>query len=210
VDSVSGASSPPRCWIARPVRCRILGYPIPKAFKRTQPRFPGQFFDTYAQKSNNLQVWNEELSSIRRYVLVRVSEADVVTRVKVVTGNALATLDTTGTLTQKYQARCNPGVAPHELTSPSDTEVLKPFLSVRADLGTVATPIEPPVAGQLLPIRSVFERLRSLVGEAFPDTGYDQERNRGASPHRLSCAALGYASYQDDGQFPLPANFFDT
>jgi hypothetical protein len=36
----------------------------------------------------------------------------------------------------------------------------------------------------------------------FKDTGADQERNRGAALHRLVCEALGYASYQDDGQFP--------
>src|ERR1019366_2849728 len=89
--------------------CRALGYPVPSSFRKTQPRFPGQFFDTYVQKSNNLQVWNEELSPTRRYVLIRLSSADVVTKVKVVTGDTLAKLDTTGTLTQKYQARCIPG-----------------------------------------------------------------------------------------------------
>lgn len=36
----------------------------------------------------------------------------------------------------------------------------------------------------------------------FKDGGYDQERNRGAGLHRLVCEALGYAGYQDDGQFP--------
>jgi hypothetical protein len=45
--------------------CKALGYPVPTSFRRTRPRFPGQMFDTYAQKSNNLQVWNEELASIR-------------------------------------------------------------------------------------------------------------------------------------------------
>jgi len=36
--------------------CKALGYPVPSGFKKTQPRFPGQFFDIYTQKSNNLQV----------------------------------------------------------------------------------------------------------------------------------------------------------
>src|SRR5579885_188467 len=89
--------------------CRTLGYPIPSSFRKTQPRFPGQLFDTYVQKSNNLQVWNEELAPSRRYVLIRVSANDSIARVKVVTGDTLALLDTTGTLTQKYQARCIPG-----------------------------------------------------------------------------------------------------
>jgi len=34
--------------------CNALGYPLPSSFKKTQPRFLGQNFDTYTQKSNNL------------------------------------------------------------------------------------------------------------------------------------------------------------
>ena len=37
--------------------CQALGYPVPSMFKKTQPRFPGQLFVTYIQKSNNLQIW---------------------------------------------------------------------------------------------------------------------------------------------------------
>ncbi len=85
--------------------CAALGYPIPKSFKKTQPRFVGQQFDSYTQKSNNLQVWNEDLDPIRRYVLIKINDEDEITKVKVVTGSDLAPLDTTGTLTQKYQAR---------------------------------------------------------------------------------------------------------
>lgn len=59
--------------------CRALGYPVLSSFRKTQPRFPGQFFDTYVQKSNNLQVWNEELAPTRRYVIVRVREDDGIT-----------------------------------------------------------------------------------------------------------------------------------
>jgi len=36
--------------------CSVLGYPVPKSFTKVQPRFPGQNFDTYIQKSNNLQI----------------------------------------------------------------------------------------------------------------------------------------------------------
>jgi hypothetical protein len=73
-----------------------LGYPVPKTFLKTQPRFTGQCFDTYIQKSNNLQVWNEELSATRRYVLIRVDDNSLVASVRVVTGETLALLDTTG------------------------------------------------------------------------------------------------------------------
>jgi len=182
--------------------CQILGYPIPLRFRRTQPRFVGQFFDTYVQKSNNFQVWNEQLAPTWRYVFIRVSDADIVTRVKVVTGDALAPLDTTGTLTQKYQARCIPGKKAAELVSSLDTELLQAFVSKAVDLSKVAAPVNHPLAGELLPIASVFARLKKLLGTNFADAGHDQERNRGAALHRLCCAALGYSSYQDDGQFP--------
>lgn len=200
--SLAGLPLRTRSKVVKEHVCRALGYPVPSSFKKTQPRFPGQFFDTYAQKSNNLQVWNEELAPTRRYVIIRVGEGDVITKVKVVTGDTLALLDTTGTLTQKYQARLIPGEAKAELIADEDTELLRPFVRAGVDLAAVASPVNHPRAGQLLPIREVFERLQSLVGEAFPDIGYDQERNRGAALHRLVCQHLGYADYRDDGQFP--------
>lgn len=50
--------------------CEVLGYSVPASFRKTQPRFVGQEFDTYVQKSDNLQVWNEELAPSRRYFLI--------------------------------------------------------------------------------------------------------------------------------------------
>ncbi len=182
--------------------CEALGYPVPSIFRKTRPRFPGQLFDTYVQKSNNLQIWNEALASTRRYVLVRVDEDGVITKVKVVTGDTLALLDTTGKLTQKYQARLIPGEASAEIITNQDTERLKSFVSSVVDIGSVASPIDHPRAGELLPIHELFERLRSLVGQQFVDVGYDQERNRGAALHRLVCEYLGYPDYRDDGRFP--------
>ena len=85
-------------------------------------------FDTYSQKSNNLQVWNEELAPTRRYVIIRISGRHVIDRVKVVTGDALAKLDTTGTLTQKYQARLICRAEAAELISREDTEFVKRLL----------------------------------------------------------------------------------
>jgi hypothetical protein len=200
--SLAGLPLRTRSKVLKQFVCRALGYPIPQTFKRTKPRFPGQLFDTYVQKSNNLQIWNEELASTRRYVLVRVSEAGVITCVKVVTRDALAPLDTTGALTQKYQARCIPGDAPTELISTVDTELLRPLVSATVDLSRGSEPINHPATGELLPIASVFERLKTLLGTNFPDAGHDQERNRGATLHGLSCVALGYKSSHDDGQFP--------
>ena len=80
--SLAGLALRTRSKVVKENVCRALGYPVPLSFKKTQPRFVGQLFDTYAQKSNNLQVWNEELSATRRYVILRVNEADTITRVK--------------------------------------------------------------------------------------------------------------------------------
>lgn len=200
--SIAGLPLRTRSKVVKMRVCEVLGYPVPPSFKKCQPRFPGQMFDTYTQKSNNLQVWNEELSGSRRYVIIRISDADVITRVKVVTGDTLALLDTTGTLTRKYQARCIPGIEVTELVVAKDTDRLMPFVASAADLGRIATPVLHPAAGQILPIETVYVRLSELVGRRFADAGADQERNRGAALHRLVCEALGYRSYQDDGQFP--------
>ncbi len=197
--SLAGLPLRTRSKVLKEHVCEALGYPVPASFKKTQPRFPGQFFDTYVQKSNNLQVWNEELSATRRYVIIRVDSDDEICRVKVVTGDTLAVLDTTGTLTQKYQARCIPGDDEAELISSVDTELLRPFTNAAVKL---SSPVAYPEAGELLPIAIVYERLRDLVDKSFEDIGSDQERNRGAALHKLACEALGYARYQDTGQFP--------
>lgn len=199
--SLEGLKLRTRSKVVKEHVCKALGYPIPASFKKTQPRFPGQMFDTYVQKANNLQIWNEELSASRRYVLIRVSADDRITRVKVVTGDTLAKLDTTGTLTQKYQARCIPGVSAAELWTGEDTERLQPVVTASANIRQLS-PVSQPHSGELLPIAAIYERLAGLVGESFPDSGFDQERNRGAALHRLVCKALGYTDYQDDGQFP--------
>lgn len=206
-DSLSGISLAglplrTRSKVLKQHVCRALGYPVPKSFTKTQPRFPGQFFDTYVQKSDNFQVWNEDLAPSRRYVIIRVNENSLITKVKVVTGDALAKLDTTGTLTQKYQARLVLNVTKAKLVTEKDTLLLRPFLRADIDLAVVGSPVNHPVAGQLLPIREIFERLRWLIGVSFADSGIDQERNRGAALHRLVCLRLGYKDYRDDGQFP--------
>jgi hypothetical protein len=200
--SLAGLPLRTRSKVAKQHVCRVLGYPVPASFQKTQPRFPGQCFDTYVQKSNNLQVWNEELSATRRYVLIRLSTVETVTHVKVVTGDALTQWATTGTLTQKYQASCVPGLSKTELVAAEDTKVLRTLVTANAQLQPDDTPVSHPVVGSLLPIAMLHARLSRLIGASFSDAGHDQERHRGAGLHRLVCAALGYASYQDDGRFP--------
>ena len=183
--------------------CKALGYPVPQSFRKCRPlaRFPSQNFDTYVQASNNLQVWNEELMARRRYVLVSVDNAGLIVKVRVINGSALAKLDRTGTLTQKYQARFTPTLQRTELITLSDTANLLPMLNAAAQLST-ARPTDDPQVGQVIPIQQIYGYLTTLVGRRFTDAGHDQERNRGAGLHRLVCAALGYTSYADDGQFP--------
>jgi hypothetical protein len=190
-----------RSKIVKTEVCKALGYPTPLTFRKCQPRFSGQNFDTYIQKSNNLQIWNEELDASRRYVLIKVSKNDIVEKIKVVTGETLAFLDTTGTLTQKYQARLNKGNVPSELINNLDIENLKPLIT--ADSPQLSSsPTDYPTNQTLLPIKTIYERLASLLGQEFPDPGYDQERNRGSALHKFVCKTLGYNNYRDDGKFP--------
>lgn len=200
--SLAGLPLRTRSKVVKELVCKALGYPSPSSFKKTQPRFPGQLFDTYIQKSNNLQVWNEELSPTRRYVIIRVSAEDKIIRVKVVTGDTLSLLDTTGTLTQKYQARLIAHDANAELITDKDTALLEPFVRDTVNLASGVSPVDHPADGELLSIRAIFDKLSTLVGSQFANAGHDQERNRGAALHRLVCKQLGYSDYRDDGRFP--------
>ena len=182
--------------------CTALGYPVPASFRRTQPRFPAQDFDVYVQKSNNLQIWNEELAPTRRYVIIRVDSSDLITKVKVVTGAALMTLDTTGTLTTKYQARMAIGADVTELISGNDTVVLRPLVTPNVSPPTSVSPLDDPRLGQFMSINDIFDRLRPILGTNFSYIGSDQERNRGGALHALSCQHLGYDDHRDNGQFP--------
>jgi hypothetical protein len=201
--NVAGLSLRARSKVVKSAVCKALGYPVPATFRRTQPRFQGQMFDIYTQKSNNLQIWNEELAPTRRYVIIRISAGDVIERVKVITGDMLAKLDTTGTLTQKYQARLICGNDRAELISPDDTDIVKNLVSRKEQVELAESkPTHNPSLGFVLPISDVFARLLPMLGLSFKDAGYDQERRRGDALHAHVCKHLGYSSYADDGRFP--------
>lgn len=202
--SLKGMANRTRSKFVKEVVCRVLGYPVPKSFKKTQPRFVGQDFDTYVQKSNNLQIHNEEISTKRRYVLIKQDEeTGLVSRVKVVTGEYIAKLDTTGTKTKKYQARLVVKSKTSELIAHEDTLNLKGYTQAisKIDLSKVS-PVDYPSSDSLLCISTIYDKLSPLVGSKFTDLGSDQERNRGAELHRLVCEQLGYGSFKDHGQFP--------
>ena len=189
-------------WVSQKI-CETLGYAVPSSFKKVRPRFLGQQFEKKVQKSNNVQIWNDEIAPSRRYVLISVSEEDVVDDVKVVTGETLAELDTTGTLTGKYQARLTLGESDSELVSSYDTSRLAPLLRESGERTAFDTrPTDYPETGDLLPVESVFERLLPLVEMTFSDPGFNQGRERSSVVHRRICELLGYDSYHDDGRFP--------
>ncbi len=181
-----------RSKVVKTAICQALGYPVPKSFLKSQPRFPGQNFDVYTQKSNNLQIWNEALSASRRYVLVRVNDDDLVTTVRVVTGAQLAKLDTTGTLTQKYQATAMDKVTTSRLVSSIDT----------ASLMIAMHNGENQFFKDLLPVELAFVRLKPLLGTLIENPGADQERNRGWALHKLVSKQFDLAKAEDDGQVP--------
>ena len=208
--SLQGLPIRTRSKVVKQEICKTIGYPIPKTFKKTQPRFIGQDFDVYVQKSNNLQIWNEEIHPERRYVLIRTSSDDLIIKVKVVTGQVLERLDTTGTLTQKYQARLTIGTKQAELVTKHDTLNLQILFEqnpsyTKNDHFTIVKHTAsnvPPTPKGLLPISKIFDHLHLLIGHTFADAGHDQERNRGATLHKIVCQQLGYKQCQDDGQFP--------
>lgn len=180
--------------------CEILGYPVPLRFKKTQPRFPCQNFDTYIQKSNNLQIWNEEISSARRYVIIKINENNIVTKVKVINGDQLAKFDTTGTLTKKYQATCIVSNKTCELISNIDTDRVQNYVSSNARVAK--NPIIPALPGNILPIHEIFIKLSELIGKKITYSGADQERNRGNYLQKIICKKLGFTEFNDNGQFP--------
>lgn len=200
--NLDGLALRTRSKVIKMTVCEALGYPVPRAFKKTQPRFFGQQLDTYTQKSNNLQIWNEELSPTRRYAIIQISDQNIVLKVKVVSGQELGLLDKTGTITKKYQAGLVTNADTHELISQQDTQSLLPYLQSGATFSTSISPVDEPKNGFLLPIQEIFARLSMLIGQSFIDPGMDQERNRGAALHRLICEYLGYSRYEDNGQFP--------
>ena len=183
--------------------CEILGYPVPTSFTKSKPRFPGQDFDTYIQKSDNLQIWNEEIVPTRCYVIIRVDESSKVTGVRVVTGEVLARLDTTGTLTKKYQAKSREPVTGSVLLSKSDAynvheavEGIPNRTLMLEQSGGKKLVLD---FTRFLSVEALYKKLVRLEGKRLTDPGLDQERNRGAALHKAVCEVLGMAEYLRHG-----------
>lgn len=203
--SLKGLALRTRSKVVKQEICKALGYPVPNSFKKTKPRFPGQNFDVYTQKKLNVQIWNEEISAGRRYVFLEVNDEDIITHVRVITGEELVQYDRTGTLTTKYQAVMN-SYNNSCLFSQSDTDIVADYMKIPMQALDEVNPNVYPNRNQLLPISEVYKRLLPMVGETIDYLDAVQERNRGAEIHKMICEHLGYAIYKDDGRYPDIAN----
>ena len=185
--------------------CNALGYPVPNSFKKTQPRFLGQNFDVYIQKSLNVQIWNEDINLERRYVFLRVGENNIITHVRVITGKTLIQYDRTGTLTTKYQAIMN-SYDESNLFSECDTDVVVNYIVDPSQPLNDTDPNAHPNRNRLLRISEIYMRLFPIIGQSIDYLGAVQERNRGAELHKIICSHLGYSIYEDNGLYPDIAN----
>ena len=164
--SLAGLPLRTRSKVVKQEICAALGYPIPRSFKKTKPRFPGQNFDVYTQKSMNVQIWNEDIDGNRRYVFFKVSETDVITSVKVITGDILAQYDRTGTLTKKYQATM-PSFGRNICSSNDSPTVENWIVDEKEPLLLETTPNNYPCRNQLLRINEIYRRLLPMVGKSI-------------------------------------------
>lgn len=197
-ESLSGLPLRTRSKVLKVLVCRALNYDVPTSFLKTKPKFPCQQFDVYVQKSNNLQIWNDEISPERRYVLIKLNDEDIITKIKVIDGEDLKKLDTTGKLTTKYQARVPSDYSGSHTTADSDE--LKCFLNEQSNIS--GSPMALPNKNTLLSIKSLYNRIKTLIGYEIKTTNLVQERTTADDAHQLVCKVLGYKLFEDDGQFP--------
>ena len=192
-----------RSKLAKQMVCAALGYPIPASFTKLQPRFPGQHLDIFVQQANNVQVWNAEVDPMCRYALIRPDASDIVRAVRVITGDVLAALDTTGTLTSKDQAKRLAGRTGSGLVTGKDTSAMSSFLGLPAvDSYAMDSTADAPTPGKVLPIANLFDWLLPLIGREIHDPGPTQDRQRGEILQKEVAAQLAVGTYANLGQWP--------
>ena len=146
-----------RSLLAKRAVAAALGYPAPASFARTRPRFPGQNLDVAVQYSDNFQVFNDEVDPLRRYAFLRPDSVGRIIAVRVVTGDVVVKLDTTGTLTSKYQASRLGNTQSSLLVSKVDTDPLRAYLGLRTlQLSNASSTAQAPRVGYVLPIEELF------------------------------------------------------
>ncbi|WP_217905927.1 restriction endonuclease [Kocuria salina] len=200
-DDLYGLPVRTRSKVAKTLVCEALGYVAPKTFQRVNPRLSHINADVYAQESNNLQIWNQEVDASRRYIILILIEGQI-SNVKVIAGADLAQYDTTGTLTRKYQANRINENSGSRLVSQTDSNELVRLFQPSFTLDYAVSPVALPEPGLVLDIATIYSRLQAIVGRTYIDPGLTQERNRGSVVHRDACELLGLSHFADNGQFP--------
>lgn len=199
---VQAAPNRSRSKSVKKMICDALKYrSSPSSFRRGHPQFVGQNFDVYTQKRLNVQIWNEGVCKERRYVFLHLNQQNIITSVRVISGEDLAQYDKTGTLTQKYQATM-PDFK-QSFCSQKDTCTVDNWINNYGGTSLGGTPIQYPKSGQcLLRIDKLYDCLKQMVNQKVDYLDADQERNRGAGLHKMICECLGYTIYEDDGKYP--------
>jgi hypothetical protein len=189
---------------ARIMTCEALGYAIPKSFPRTQPRFGIEGFDIMVQRSNNYQLWNDDIRLSQRYVFIILDEDERVSGVRVVTGLDIANLPQTGTRTTKYQARFRDFAVIEKASTVhgSDTERFYAYRNANLGAGARAGTVGVMPGPGLLTLAELGDVLRALIGKKLKNPGAMQDRLRGQAVHEAVCELLGYDRYADSGQHP--------
>jgi len=199
--SLSGLPLRTRSKFVKALICKTLGFPVPISFLKTKPSFPALNMDIYTQKSMNLQIWNEEIEITRRYSIIQVDNDDIIKKVKVITGEQLVLYDKTGTLTTKYQAMM-PNLQTGQLFTNNDTKSVQEWCCQGITNLSNVNPTSPPIKGQLITIKKLYNLLKDLEEKSIPYLDSLQERNRGAFLHQLICEKLGFSIFADKGTYP--------
>src|SRR5437588_9497652 len=191
--------------LAKQLVAEAPGYPVPSSFQRTSPRFTGQDLDVFAQASDNVQIYNQDLDPTRRYAILKLDGKAQIESVRVIDGEALARLDADGTITSKFQARRKSGRTGSRLVSRLDSELFRELAGPVDDLSPAALaaldPLDPPELGRVLSIGALYERPQPLVGAPVEHLPLG-ERTRAQWFHELVCETLGLRRHADSGQFP--------
>lgn len=182
-----------------------MGYKPPTSFRKMQPRFPGQNLDVYVQVSDNLQIWNQDISPNQRYVLIRPDHQGIIRAICIVRGHQIIQWDRTGTLTSKFQAKRRKGRTGSVLVSPQDTEnfinILQP-VDVSNDILASQSSGQPPTLRNVMPIAGLYAKLLKLIGLRLPVVSLEQDRVRGELLQTAVCRELGLRRHENHGQWP--------
>lgn len=195
-----------RSKLARQLVAMAMGYKPPTSFRRMQPRFPGQNLDVYVQMSDNLQIWNQDVSPNQRYVLIRPDDQGIIRAIRIIKGHQIIQWDRTGTLTSKFQAKRKTGRTGSALVSLQDTKnfisILQP-VEVPIDILASQSSDQSPKLKKVIPIAGLYHKLlNKLIGLSLPAVSIEKDRVRGELLQTVVCQELGLRRHENHGQWP--------